>query len=83
MFSVYLLKSEKDGKHYIGQTADIECRLQEHNNGLGKSTRNRTPFRLIGYETFATREEARWREHNLKKSAHQRKKFIDKFIIPG
>jgi len=76
MYYVYLLQSEKDSNYYIGQTNNIKKRLEEHNTGLTKATRNRRPLRLIGYEIHKTRNEARWREYNLKKSAWQRKKFI-------
>ncbi|MGB9847641.1 MAG: GIY-YIG nuclease family protein, partial [Minisyncoccia bacterium] len=55
-------------------------RIQEHNSGKEKSTKNRIPFELIGYEMYNTQKEARWREYQLKRSAHQRKKFISKFI---
>jgi len=33
MFYVYILKSEKDGKLYIGYTNDLKRRLEEHNSG--------------------------------------------------
>jgi len=76
MYFVYLLQSEKDQKYYIGQTQSIEKRLHEHNAGLEKSTKSRIPFKLLEYEVYGTREEARWREYKLKKSAYKRIKFI-------
>lgn len=82
MFFVYLLKSQKDGNYYIGQTSDLDQRLIEHNSGFVQSTKYRTPFDMIGFEKYSTRDEARWREYSLKKSAQQRRKFISKFI-PG
>ena len=78
MYYVYLIQSKKDKKYYIGQTDNIRKRLQQHNNGLVRATKHRGPFQLIGYEVYKTRNEARWREYNLKKSAWQRKKFIIK-----
>ncbi|TAK03669.1 GIY-YIG nuclease family protein [Patescibacteria group bacterium] len=84
MYFVYLLQSEKDHQYYIGQTQDLSIRLEQHNAGTVRSTRHRTPFRLVGHETHPTRAEARWREYTLKRSAHQRKKFIEKLThIPG
>jgi putative endonuclease len=80
MYYVYLLQSQKDKKYYIGQTYDTEKRLNEHNNGIVKSTKYRRPFKLVGYEIYEDRNKARWREYNLKKSAWQRKKFISSFI---
>ena len=58
MFIVYILKSLKDNKRYIGFTEDIERRIQEHNNGLVKSTKNRRPFALIHSESFEVKQEA-------------------------
>ncbi len=79
-YFVYLLQSLKDKKYYIGQTDDISKRLKAHNQGMVKSTKNRVPFRLVNCEEYPTQKEARWRERNLKKSAWQRNKFIQKFI---
>lgn len=80
MHYVYLLKSQKDQKFYIGQTSDLERRLMEHNAGRVTSTKQRCPFDLVGTECYRTQSEARWREYQLKKSAHQRTRFIQKFI---
>ncbi len=77
MYYVYLLKCA-DGNHYIGYTQDIDNRFNMHNNGRVKSTKGRRPLSLVGYEEYNTMSEARWREHTLKKSAHTRKKFIEK-----
>lgn len=52
MYTVYVLKSEKDGKLYIGCTSDIEKRIQCHNNGKVFSTRNRRPLVLIFKEEY-------------------------------
>jgi putative endonuclease len=76
MFYVYLLKSLKDNKYYIGQTQNVEKRLKAHNSGLVQSTKPRRPLVLIGYETFDSRNEARWFEYNLKNHSDRKKKFI-------
>lgn len=67
MYYVYILKSSKDLKYYIGQTENLETRLSLHNKGLVRSTQNRKPFILIKSEIFKTRGEARKRENYLKK----------------
>ena len=72
---VYLLQSLKDKKHYIGQADNVKKRLKEHNEGKVRSTKHRIPFKLIGYEEYPTRNEARWKEYFFKKSAWQRKNF--------
>jgi len=77
MYKVYLLKSGKDGHYYIGQTNNIERRLIEHNSGKSRSTRNRRPFILIGYESYSTRNESRYREYQIKNSI-DKQKFIER-----
>src|SRR4029077_1010270 len=64
---VYILQSEKDKRYYIGETADVNKRLEFHNKGFQRSTRNRVPFRLILSEEYATRTEALKREKQIKK----------------
>jgi putative endonuclease len=66
MYYVYVLKSEKDSKLYIGHTDNLDRRLSEHNSGKVRSTSARKPFILIRTEKFPTRSEARWRERHLK-----------------
>ncbi|HEY4755449.1 MAG TPA: GIY-YIG nuclease family protein [Ignavibacteriaceae bacterium] len=66
MYFVYILKSLKDHKRYIGFTSDLERRILEHNSGLVKSTRNRKPFELIYTEEFEIKEQAMDREKFFK-----------------
>ncbi|MEQ8470012.1 MAG: GIY-YIG nuclease family protein [Marinoscillum sp.] len=51
---------------YVGLTHDLDKRLYEHNSGKNRTTRPYRPFRLVHFETFDTREEARAREKYLK-----------------
>jgi len=78
MYYVYLLKSLKDKKYYIGQTNNINSRLIRHNTGQVISTKNRQPLILLGYETYQTRSQSTWREHQLKNHSDQKKIFINK-----
>lgn len=55
MFYVYVLKSLKDKKLYIGKTKDLETRFRQHNNGKVEATKNRKPFELLYYEAFNNR----------------------------
>ena len=79
MYFVYILKSLKDSKYYIGQTENLDERIKKHNTGQVKSTKIRTPFILVKSETFNTRGEARKRENYLKKlkGGNEFKKIIN------
>jgi putative endonuclease len=66
MYYVYILHSEKDKGLYIGYTSDLKRRLAEHQKGLSKSTKHRTPIRLVHYEAFQEGSDARAREKYLK-----------------
>jgi putative endonuclease len=66
MFYVYLLRSGKDGRLYIGQTSDLRRRLREHNSGINRSTKSRTPFSLIYYEAYKSLDDTKIREKKLK-----------------
>ena len=67
MYYVYLLKSKKDNKLYIGFTNDLRKRIIEHNKGLNKSTKYRKPLLLIYYEAYFSLKDAQIREKKLKK----------------
>ena len=66
MFFLYILKSNSTGKHYIGQTNDLEKRIVRHNSNQNKSTKNRGPWELIYSKAFETRGEAMLLEGKLK-----------------
>lgn len=66
MFYVYILKSKKDNKAYIGSTNDLRNRIKLHNNGKIFSTRLRRPLTLIYYEAYLAESDARRREQRLK-----------------
>lgn len=66
MFYVYILKSKKDSKCYIGSTNNLRLRLELHNNGKVFSTQYRRPLTLIYYEAYLSERYARKREQRLK-----------------
>ena len=66
MYYVYLLRSIKDKKGYIGSTTDLKRRYKEHQDGLVPSTKPRRPFDLIYYEAYKGEKDARLREASLK-----------------
>lgn len=67
MYYVYVLKSLKDSKLYIGYTNDLKKRLSEHNTKKSKSTKHRAPFKLVYYEAYISEEDAKDREYKLKR----------------
>ena len=77
MYYVYLLKSLVDGQYYIGQTQDVEARVKLHNAGQVRSTRHRAPLVLVGSETYDSRDQARYREYQLKHHSDQKRHFVN------
>ena len=78
-YFTYILQSDKDESYYIGHTEDVKKRLDLHNQGESKYTSKKTPWRLVYFEEFETRKEARSRETFLKKQRNRSfyKRLID------
>jgi putative endonuclease len=66
MFHVYVLRSTKTGRRYVGSCEDVDERLRRHNAGHSKSTRHGAPWGLIYREIFLTRAEAERKERYYK-----------------
>ena len=66
MFYIYILKSLKDNKTYVGYTNDLNRRLSEHNSGLNVSTCSKGPYDVVHVECHASRLDAIHREKYLK-----------------
>jgi putative endonuclease len=66
MYYIYLLKSEKTGKFYIGSTGDLKKRFYQHNQGLNIATKAGVPWEILYYEAFPTKTLALSREYYLK-----------------
>ncbi len=69
MYVVYVLESLKDNKYYIGQTSDLNRRIQEHNQGRVRWTKAHRPWKVLYCEEFENRTEAIRREQFLKSRA--------------
>ena len=65
-YYVYILQSLKDKSLYIGYTSDLKKRFKEHNDGKSKATKPFRPYKLIFYEAFLNRVDAKNRETYLK-----------------
>ncbi len=78
-YYVYILKSLKDGKYYIGSTKDVNARLNYHNAGKQRSTKHRIPFVLMHHEQHADKKSALAREKQIKsyKGGEAFKKLVD------
>ncbi|KAA0242406.1 MAG: GIY-YIG nuclease family protein, partial [Chlorobiota bacterium] len=55
MFYVYILKSLKVDRYYIGHTKDLERRLTEHNSSKTRSTKAYVPWKIVYCEKFLTK----------------------------
>ena len=66
MSYVYILLSLKDNKTYTGSTNNLEPRFKQHNSGEVKSTKGRTPLRLIYKEEYPNKYQAFNREQHFK-----------------
>lgn len=79
MYFVYVLKSLRDNKTYVGCTKDLDKRLKEHNAGEVFSTKSRKPFVVWYKEEFQNKYEAFKREKHFKTAWGRRKlrKILD------
>ncbi len=66
IYTLYILKSNKSGRYYVGSTSNIIHRLAEHNGGRVKSTRAYIPWSVAYTKTFHSLSEARRRELQAK-----------------
>ena len=65
-YYVYVIRSLVNKKLYVGFTADIENRINKHNDGKVRSTKAYKPYKLVYKEQFNNKREARKRELYLK-----------------
>ena len=73
-YYVYILFSFKDKGLYIGFTTELKNRLIHHASGKVTATKLRRPLKLIHYEYFINKEDAKAREEFLK-SGYGRKQL--------
>ena len=81
LYKIYALYSRKIDRVYIGQTQDLDKRLQEHLEGVSIYTKRTDDWVLIYTEEHQTRGGAMKREKQLK-SARGRK-FLRDHIAGG
>lgn len=66
MYFVYILRSLKSKKYYIGSSSDVDKRIIMHNRGSTRSTKPYRPWIVVYTETFPTKSTAEKREWFLK-----------------
>ncbi len=66
MHFVYIPKSLKDGRFYIGCTTNLDKRLSINNSGKTKSLKNRRPLEIIYFEKHDDQKRAYDREKQIK-----------------
>lgn len=71
-YYVYILESLKNSNLYAGYSPDLKKRLVEHNQGRVLSTKPYKPWRIIHYEAYLNKDDARRREKYLKTNQHAR-----------
>ena len=78
MWYVYVLKSLKNSRRYIGLTSSVIRRLKEHNSKIGGGyTKKNAPFKLIFYEAYLNKKDAMEAERFFK-SGYGREVLKDK-----
>lgn len=65
-YYVYALHNPSKNFIYIGYSENLKQRFQEHSEGKVKSTKGLTPLKLIFYEAYPTKSDAKRREKYLK-----------------
>jgi putative endonuclease len=71
MYYVYALKSLMNGDLYIGYSRDLKTRFRAHNQGKVRSTKINKPWKLVYYEAYKSKSDARKREYQLKISCNK------------
>lgn len=77
MAFAYILLTAKN-TYYIGSANDLQNRLDRHQSGQVKSTKNKLPIKLVYAEEFKTRSEAQKQEYRIK--SWKNKKLIESLI---
>ena len=82
-YYVYILLSLKNNSLYISYTSDLKKRFNEHNLGQSQATKPFIPCRLIFYEAFLNRIDAKNREIYLKGGYGRKtiKAMLKKYLV--
>ncbi|MFA6325129.1 MAG: GIY-YIG nuclease family protein [Candidatus Paceibacterota bacterium] len=72
MYIVYVLRSIKFSKSYVGFTDNLDRRLKEHNLGKNNFTKRYVPWKVVYTEKYDNLSEAVKREKSLKTTTGRR-----------
>ncbi|MBP6758216.1 MAG: GIY-YIG nuclease family protein [Flavobacterium sp.] len=72
MYYTYILYSTTKSRFYVGQTNDIDDRLNRHNKGQSLSTKSGIPWKMIYSISLNSRSEAVLLETKIKKRGAER-----------
>jgi putative endonuclease len=78
LYYVYILYSPSADRYYIGQTENLDHRLQAHSRGSVTSTKAYAPWQLKYCEIYPTRADAMRREREIK--SRKSRQFIEALI---
>ena len=78
---VYILKSRRDGRYYVGSTADLKSRLAHHQKGHTPSTKRFGAIDLVLAQEYGSLREARGVERKIK--LLKRRDYIEKMVSDG
>jgi putative endonuclease len=72
MYYVYILKSEKMNKYYVGSASDLKARLDRHGKDKSKFTGKVDDWKLVKFFELQTKSEALKLEIKIKKRGIKR-----------
>lgn len=78
---VYILRSCKNGRFYVGSTLDVSRRFKEHENGFVRATKNMRPVELKFFQEYDTIALARRIEYKIKRLKN--KQIIERILHEG
>ena len=78
MYFTYVLQSITSNTIYVGQTNNLQDRIQRHNNSRNIYTKNKGPWKLIFSREFKSRTEALKLEKRLK--SFKNKDYLLKWV---
>ena len=77
-FHTYIIYSASRDRYYVGHCADLEDRVEDHNNSRSPYTKTGKPWSLKWEKEFPTRSEAIAEERRIK--AKKSRRYIEWLI---